>query len=181
MIGYIKGQIIEATEKNIIILAGNVGYKIHTNCYFEKGQDVSVFTYMAVRENSLDLYGFDEKNDLDFFELLLTVSGIGPKSAMSIISNSKPKFIADAIKKEDLNYLTKIAGIGRKNAEKIILELKNKVSSEDIGKSSETETDVLDALLSLGYSEKSIREVLKKIEGKNTEEKIKLALKQLGK
>ncbi len=182
MIGYITGQIIDINEKNIIILAGNVGYKIQTNSYFQKDQKISLFTYMSVRENSMDLYGFEEKSDLNFFELLLTISGIGPKSAMSITSNSKPRFIAEAIKKEDLNYLTKIAGISKKNAEKMILELKNKITlTGEKEESSAVETDVLDALLSLGYSEKSIREVLKKVEGKNTEEKIKLALKELSK
>lgn len=181
MISYIKGKVIDIDEKFVVILAGNIGYKIHINNFFEKDSEVSLFTYMAVRENAMDLYGFETKTDLNFFELLLTISGIGPKSAMNIISNSKPSFLIEAIQKDDLNYLTKVAGIGRKNAEKIILELKDKLGETKEETSSSDQSDVLEALLSLGYSERSIRDVLKKISGKNTEEKIKLALKELGK
>lgn len=183
MISYIKGTIIEQNDKYIIILAGNIGYKIHTpyrNLEDHKN-DISLYTYLAVRENSLDLYGFERKTDLDFFELLLTVSGIGPKSAISILSNCKTEIIVDAIQKEDPSLLTKTSGISKKNAEKIVLELKNKVTNFKTDGVSYIEDDIMDALLSLGYSERQIKDIIKKVEGQNTSEKIKSALKYLNK
>lgn len=182
MIGYIKGQIIDQDDRFVIVLAGNVGYKVYTpHRYLEENPEVSLYTYTAVRENAIDLYGFEQKEDLKFFELLLTVSGIGPKSAITILSNSKTSNIIEAIKREDSDLLVKNTGIGRKNAEKIVLELKNKVDEFEGNEKMENQNDIIEALLSLGYAERQIREVLKKIEGENTKDKIKSALKYLSK
>lgn len=184
MIGYIRGKIIDQDLKSIILDVSGVGYKIFTNtAILEKDltKDVSFWTYLAVRENALDLYGFQTKEELTFFELLLTVSGIGPKSALGILSVASIENLKHAISTGDTGHLTKVSGIGKKNAEKIVLELKDKAENIEFESSSLShDMDTIEALKSLGYSEKDSREALKKAVGENTGEKIKSALKILG-
>jgi len=149
------------------------------------GEVADFWTYLAVRENALDLYGFQKKEELDFFELLLTVSGIGPKSAMGILSIASLSNLRQAISTGDSSHLVKVSGVGKKNAEKIVLELKDKLENfgsmtgDDISLSGDM--DALEAMKSLGYTERESREALKKADGKNTEEKIRSALKNLNK
>ncbi len=186
MIGYLKGTIIHQDLKFVILDVGGVGYKVCTNTAILENQvtkDIEFWTYLAVRENALDLYGFHSQLELNFFELLLTVSGIGPKSAIGIISSAALGNLYQGIVDGDIVYLTKVCGIGKKNAEKIILELKDKLE-EFVTQSSEYtvgDTDALEALLSLGYSERDARDALKKTDGKSTEEKVRGALKSLSK
>lgn len=191
MIGHLKGTIIHQDLKTVILDVGGVGYKIHTNGagLDSESKEVSFWTYLAVRENALDLYGFKTKEELDFFELLLTVSGIGPKSAMAILSVASPTTLKQAIASEDSSHLTKVSGIGKKNADKIVLELKGKIGDFVYdGVSSSLDDDAIEALKALGYSERDAREALKKVPSadeaggsKNTEEKIRFALKNLNK
>jgi Holliday junction DNA helicase RuvA len=186
MISYLKGKIIYFDIKSVIVDVCGVGYKVFTNTSLlpnlDQTKDFEFFTYLAVRENSLDLYGFQNKKELDFFELLLSVSGIGPKSAMTILSVCSLSILLQAIRLNDSNQLVKNSGIGKKNAEKIVLELSGKIDRFDDGvsESINTNEDAMDALLSLGYSEKQIREVLKNIDSNDTKDIIKLALKKLG-
>src|SRR3989344_6072808 len=129
-------------------------------------QPVSLFTHLAVRENALDLYGFLEEKELRFFELLLSVSGVGPKTALTVVSIADIDAIESAVAQGNSSYLTKVAGIGRKIAEKIIVELRDKVgksSQEGMGGTTDDE-DVLEALRSLGYQANEAREALRKIE-----------------
>ncbi len=189
MISYLRGKIILTDFKWVVLDVSGVGYKIFTNTASlpnspqDNTKEVEFFTYLAVRENAMDLYGFQNKKELDFFELLLSVSGIGPKSAMTILSVCPISNIIRAIKLNDSNSLIKTSGIGKKNADKIVLELQGKIDkiNDDDFINQDTNEDAIDALLSLGYSEKQIREVLKKVSAENTEEKIKQALKELGK
>ena len=187
MIGYLRGKIIEKDLRYIILDVSGVGYKVYTNYIDEilnkNDKEVSFFTYLSVKENALDLYGFRTKDELTFFELLLGVSGIGPKSAMSILGVSSIPLLLNAIKTDNPSLLTKTSGIGKKNAEKIVLELKNKIDNLNMVEQNFVyeEDDSLDALIALGYSEKQAREALKKALGSNPEEKIKSALKYLSK
>ncbi len=196
MIGYLKGKIISQDIKSLLLDVNGVGYKVFTNTSSldtKKGipkvttvgtepVEVELFTYLAVRENALDLYGFSKKEELEFFELLLTVSGIGPKSAMAILSVASITTLKQAISTDDSSHLTKVSGIGRKTADKIVLELKDKIGNYIFdGKIETHNSDAIEALKALGYSERESREALKKAVGKNTEEKIRSALKNLNK
>ena len=143
-----------------------------------------MWTHLAVRENALDLYGFIERSELEFFEMLITISGIGPKSALGILSVAPVDTLRRAISSGDTSYLTKVSGIGRKNAEKIVVELRDKLGAIDAnaGGTLREEVDALSALEALGYSAREAREALKAV-GNNaisTQEKLKAALKSLG-
>jgi Holliday junction DNA helicase RuvA len=185
MISHLKGTLIHQNLKFIILDVSGVGYKIYTNTALlesTKNKTLEFWTYLAVRENALDLYGFQTKEELDFFELLLTVSGIGPKSAIGILAVATIQNLRHAISTGDVSHLTKVSGIGKKNAEKIVLELKDKIVglSEDISVSVSGDVDALEALKSLGYGEREAREALKKVvDTTDTGEKVKKALKLL--
>lgn len=191
MIGYIAGTVISVQEKSIIIDTGNIGYKVFVSPSLLTqtgiGDVVQLWIYSSVREDAFDLFGFTTQLDQEVFELLLNVSGIGPKSALGILSVADMSSLVHAIKTENVTYLTQVSGIGKKTAEKIVLELKDKV--EKIAIVTDTQEpdhlrDVIDALLAMGYHEKVIREALRvpEISGlTNTSEIIRESLKFLGK
>ncbi len=185
MIGSIKGKIILKTTRFLIVETNNIGYKISvssdTLSKIKKEKEVFLFIHTHIREDILDLYGFLDHQELEFFEMLLNVSGIGPRSALAILSIATIETLRKAISTNDTVYLTKISGIGRKTAEKIVIELRDKVGEELGGSSLQIELDSLEALRSLGYSQKQAREALKKVspEG-DTNTKIREALKILG-
>ena len=197
MIGSIKGKIILKKEKWIIVEASSVGYKIYVSpdtlsnvdaFRLRVGQNdapVSFWIHTHEREDALDLYGFFEYPELEFFEMLISVSGIGPKSALAILGITSIDTLRKAIGTGDTSYLTKISGIGKKTAEKIVIELRDKMGTELEGVSLQGELDSIEALKSLGYSQNQAREALKKVTEKNpnidTNTKIREALKILGK
>ncbi len=190
MIGQINGTISHRGDRFVIINTGGVGYKtnVTTETLLQLAQtetEITLWTHLVVREDALDLYGFLDKAELEFFQLLITVSGIGPKSALAILSLAGPETLRKAIVAGNTEYLTKVSGIGRKNAEKIVLELKDKLGK--LGEFMPTEeldreADVLSALQALGYSARDAREAIKKIPDSVSDmgEKIKMALKNLG-
>jgi holliday junction DNA helicase RuvA len=189
MIGSIKGKIILKTEKFLIVETGGVGYKISVSpdvlSKTKKIDDeISLWIHTHVREDVLDLYGFLNREELEFFEMLINVSGIGPKGALAILGIASIETLRKAIGTGEISYLTKISGIGKKTAEKIIIELRDKVAnkvSEKGGNSLQDELDALEALKSLGYSQNEAREALKKVSpDTNTNIKIREALKILG-
>lgn len=189
MIGSIKGKIILKTDKFIVVDTGGVGYKLNvspdTLSKLNKNQEEYLFwTHTHVREDMLDLYGFLNTEELEFFEMLIGVSGIGPKGALSVLSVAPIDTLKHAIGTGDLAYLTKISGIGKKTAEKMIIELRDKMMKEVGGRESTSlrdELDTLEALKALGYSQNEAREALKEVDGSlNTNAKIKEALKILG-
>ena len=149
-------------------------------------ESIKLWVHTAVRENSIDLYGFLDIEELSFFELLLEVSGIGPKSALSTLSVAPVSTLRKAIASGDTTYLNKVSGIGRKTAEKIIIELKDKLKEYegDIATSQvmQEERDILEALRTLGYSQDEAREAIKKIPSNMTEmnNRLKEALKIIG-
>ncbi len=186
MIGSIKGKIILKTDKFLIVETAGVGYKISVSPdVLSKTKttsgDILLWIHTHVREDILDLYGFLDKQELEFFEMLINISGIGPKGALSILSIASIGTLKKAISTSDITYLTKISGIGKKTAEKIVIELRDKMGEEKSGTSLQGELDALEALKSLGYSQNEAREALKKVSGDaNTNTKIREALKILG-
>jgi len=186
MIGSIGGKITLKTEKFLIVETGGVGYKINVSPDTlskakKTGEEISFWIHTHVREDILDLYGFLERQELEFFEMLINVSGIGPKGALTILGIASIETLRKAISTGDIPYLTKISGIGKKTAEKIVIELRDKVGMELEGSSLQVELDTLEALKSLGYSQNEAREALKKVPTElDTNKKIREALKILG-
>jgi len=136
MIGSLKGKIVLKTDKSLIIETGGVGYKVSVSPDVlsktsKIGDEVFLFIHTHVREDALDLYGFLNLEDLNFFEMLLNVSGIGPRSALAILGVATIETLRRAIGTGDTSYLTKISGIGRKTAEKIVIELRDKIANEN--------------------------------------------------
>jgi Holliday junction DNA helicase RuvA len=191
MISRLTGSIVHVDPRYVVLDVQGVGYKIATTADIlmklgpEKGL-VTLWTYLAVRENALDLYGFLSLSELNFFELLITISGIGPKTALGILNSASVEALETAVQTGDTSHLIKVSGIGKKVAEKIVLELKDKV--EKITHTPEAKTalrgdaDALEALKSLGYSQVEARDALKELPKTitKTNEKIKEALKILG-
>ncbi|MEX0918908.1 MAG: Holliday junction branch migration protein RuvA [Candidatus Paceibacterota bacterium] len=188
MIGTLRGTIIIKNLRSAIIEVGGVGYQvflpIETLESLAIGDEIKCHTHLAVRENALELFGFLTEDEYVFFTLLIGVSGIGPKSALAIISLASPETLRQAIRAEDTGYLTKVSGIGRKNAEKIIIELKDKLGQSGSGENGglRAESDILDSLLAIGFSLADARLAIKKLptEIEDTNEKIKAAIKILG-
>jgi Holliday junction DNA helicase RuvA len=191
MIGVLNGKVELLKRPFVIIDVNGVGYKVLVpETIYAKlslGEALKIFTYTYVREDALDLFGFLEAEDLGLFESLLTVSGIGPKTALNIFSFGERKDIIEAIIKGDVTFFTSVPRLGTKNAQKIIIELKNKMgagSDLDLsGKDLLENAEVVQALKNFGFSvseaQKAVREI--KQVGLTTEEKIRLALKNLGK
>lgn len=188
MIGSLKGTIQHKSNSYIILETQGVGYKVFITpiLMFEVkiGQTLSLVTMTYVREDQITLYGFQTLPELEFFELLLTVSGVGPKSALGIMSLASLDMIKSAIVSEDPSVFTKVSGIGRKTAERVIIELKDKLKNQaDAAPIAKEHSDALDALLALGYSQQEAREALKAVPSSvsNLQDKVKLALKTLTK
>jgi len=188
MIGFLCGTIELNTDKYVIINVNGVGYKVYIsgNTFKnlpKKEEKVKLYTYLYVRENLMDLYGFLAKEELQFFELLISISGIGPKGALGVLTLSSIDTLKTAIANEESSILTKVSGIGKKMAEKIILELKSKIDDSFKSEIVTRDSEAIDALISLGYKTKEAREVLKKVpkEVKGVENRVKEALKLLAK
>lgn len=188
MFGHITGKIFELKGTKAIIKCGGIGFVAHsTPTYLSKlktGQEASFWTYTAVRENDISLYGFETEEELKVFELLITVSGVGPKSGLAILSVAGVKSIIDAVATGDTSFLTKVSGIGQKTSQKIVLELNGKLIGTKKGEGQTSEdVDVFEALKSLGYRDRDIQEVIKKLpkDLAGANEKIKYILKNLSK
>ena len=189
MIGQLVGVINYRSDRYIILDVNGVGYKVflsaETLSRLPAGE-ICLWTHLVVREDVLDLYGFQEKQELEFFELLIAVSGIGPKSALGILSLAPPAVLEKAIVAGDSSYLTKVSGIGRKSAEKIIVELRDKLGSlagAETSASLQEEAETIEALQALGYSLREAREALRQVPAELTDtgDKVKAALKLLSK
>ena len=188
MFGYITGKILNLKPTKVILMVGGLGFNVNsTLSYIERlktGQEASFWTHTAVRETSIDLYGFETEEELQVFELLLTVSGVGPKSALAILGVAGVRSIEEAVATRDISSLTKISGVGKKTAEKIVIELNGKLVSSNKGMVSQNENiEIYEVLQSLGFRDRDIQETIKMLpkELSNTNEKIKYALKNLGK
>ena len=194
MISSISGSVKSTSINSLVVEVGGVGLllqvPIRIAAKIQVGERVSFHTYLIVREDALTLYGFTEIVDRDFFELLLSVTGIGPKVAQSILANSDAVSIANAIITSNLKSLEAVPGLGKKGAQRLVLELKDKAAAFASGKSGSDLTisnQVENALQGLGYSNKEaiamLNQVMKdeKIEGLSVGQVLKLALKSGGK
>ncbi|MBT4120432.1 MAG: Holliday junction branch migration protein RuvA [Candidatus Magasanikbacteria bacterium] len=191
MISFIQGKIITKKENSLTVLtAGWVGYEVGLQtekcASLEVGNEVGLHTYLRVSENAMDLYGFETLEEKDFFELLISVNGIGPKSALNILGLGSLDEIQNAISNSDVDYLTKVSGVGKRTAERLTVELKSKVEvqkSKVVEKAGSVMGDAIDGLVSLGYSKEEARQVVKDldVEGKTGEQLLREALKGAGK
>lgn len=190
MIAYLKGRIIFKKDNFIILLCGEVGYKVFAIARdlakIKAGDKVEFFTHHYVREDEMRLYGFFEWKELQMFELLFSVTGIGPKSALGIIEIAPVETIISAIKSGDKAILTRVSGVGRKTAERVILELQGKIPAGEISAKSvdsgKKYAELIDALTSMGYSVSEARSAIENIPGDivDTGQALKVALKELG-
>lgn len=200
MISYIKGKLEYLSDSFVIIDNGGIGYKIFVSPKLMSnigkiGDNVTVFTYMSVKDDGISLYGFENFEELEIFNKLITVSGIGPKGALGIISNLTPADFIMAVISDDVAAVSKAPGVGKKTAQRIILELKDKFKTEDFieekifgegqGLSSvvadNSKIEAIEALTSLGYGRSEAANAVSAVfeEGKTTEDILKLALKKL--
>lgn len=185
MIAKLTGTIVDVRPAHIVIDVHGVGYLVgvQSNAAFVIGETVSLHTHLAVRENALDLYGFSALAAYSMFEQLIKLPKIGPKTAIQILSQADPSILKRAAQSNDASYLSKVSGIGKKSAEKIVSGLKDLISDEDLDASEEHDMrrdgDVIDALITLGYSQKDAYEAVQKIPAEivGTNERIKQALK----
>lgn len=189
MIVSLEGKIVYIGDNFLEVTCGSIGYKVFcspkTLGAYPLGQEVEIFTHLHVREDLLDLYGFQTREERDFFEQLIAISGIGPKGAMGVLAAAPLDLLKRGIASGDTSILTRVSGIGQKTAQRIIMELKDKLGDVGIGEGEDLREggDVIDALVGLGYTryqaQQALREVAEKVKG--VENKVKEALKILGK
>ncbi|MES2223766.1 MAG: Holliday junction branch migration protein RuvA [Patescibacteria group bacterium] len=185
MIIHLKGTILDKSDRFLVLEVNNIGYKIFaTTDTIQSGvtdHERSLWVHHVVREDAEDLFGFNTKDELEFFELLIGISGIGPRTALGILNVTTIGALKKAVSSGDTSHLTKVSGIGKKNADKIVLELKGKFEHDESVSHGSGDVDVVEALQSLGYSQNDARKALKEITEGTTQEKIKQALKILNK
>ncbi len=191
MIALISGTVEDKKEKHLVIMtAGGVGYKVgvmpDSASKVSVGQNIKLHIYSHIREDAFDLYGFENKAELGLFELLISVSGIGPKTALTVMSSGSVADISAAISKGDTDFFTQTPGIGTKGAQRIIIDLRNKVGAiGDLDLSLDTGTEnkqIFEALKGFGFKDSETRTAIKSLPRDNDltlEQKIKLALKSL--
>ena len=187
MISYLNGKIILKKDKFIIVEVDNIGYKVFLSRNTlsnlpENADNLKLFCFHNIKEDASDLYGFLTYDELDFFEVLMDIRGVGPKAALEIASLGSLDKIKDRILAQDEKIFAGIPGIGAKKAMTIILELTGKIKLLSGAKSKESADPTEDALVQLGFSRQQAKDALSKVPPgtKNLEEKIKLALKSLG-
>jgi len=186
MIGKIKGTLI-FTENNygLIETSGGVSYQTYLTpkiiLQYSIGDSIDIFTYLQVRDDALVLFGFETKKEYDFFTLLLTVPGVGPKTAFGVISFTQTEELLQAVRDNNIDYFTRVPGLGKKTAMKIVLELSQKLKEEFKMEKmfmSQDDKTVIDALVSLGYSSQEAKNIFRKLpKDLSVEQKITAALK----
>jgi len=188
MIGALKGTILTANKNPIILFVHDVGYTVHITeaqrSTLKPNGELLLYIHSHIREDAFDLFGFSTEKELVFFELLLTVSGIGPKTALTIIDRGV-KHIEKAIMSSDVDFFTTVPRLGKKNAQKIIIELSSKLGSlEELDLTFDTPhtKELIDALTSMGFAKKDVIDVVKHLPSDlSLEGKIKEGIKLLGK
>lgn len=192
MIGRLKGEYLGTTlEGAALIDVRGVGYAVRTTqagflSLSQNPAEAVLLIHTAVREDAIDLYGFPSEEDLTFFKMLLEVSGVGPKTALGILNLAGVETLRSAIAAGDAAYLTRVSGVGKKSAERIVVELRDKLAKEgyESGHGGRREdSDVLDALVGLGYSMEEARSALKSVPPEEVElqARVRSALKLLSK
>jgi holliday junction DNA helicase RuvA len=196
MIYSVSGKLVLKSNNFVVIETGGLGMKLLVGertikelppaSAAEKDREVKLFSYLHVRENGMELYGFAREDELVYFEMLISVSGVGPKSALAILDVAPLEELSAAIKTGRPDLLTRASGIGRKTAERVIVELRTKVQSAKSGlviEKMETDADLIEALSGLGYRREEARAALAKVDAKvvGVEDRLKAALALLGK
>ena len=167
MIGYLEGTVKYTSIGKIILFANGVGFTVHlpNNLSCKEREKVTLFIHTHIREDNLSLFGFKTSQDLDIFELLLTVSGVGPKIALAMLTSSTEENIRNAISESNLGFFSSISGVGKKTAQKIILDLKSKIGKGDVNMGNlEGNSELVDSLISLGFQKNEISSVYSKID-----------------
>jgi len=190
MIAQISGKVINNDGLEVVIMTtGGVGYRALVSPSAAKlcilGQEINLETYLIVREDALDLFGFANDSEKKLFKNFVSVSGVGPKTALHLFSLGSVEEIVLAVGRGDVNFLTKVSGIGKKTAERIVVELREKMNKEQsvsVGKDKKENSsinDALEGLITLGYSAMAARETLKNIDtnGKTSEQLLREALR----
>jgi Holliday junction DNA helicase RuvA len=181
MIAYLEGKTIYQKQNHIILQVGGVGYKIFTktNENFSLGEQAALYIHEQIKEDSYDLFGFSAIADLELFEKLISVNGVGPKAGISILSIGSAEKIISSIESQDFAFFEAVPGIGKKVAAKIIIELKSKL--ENLKTENMTSSNVVEALVSLGFKKPDISKVISEIpvEITSDEEKVRFCLKHL--
>jgi len=199
MISFLRGRTVNTGTDHVVIDVGGIGYKVFVPTSVigkaaEPQQDITLHTYLHVREDAMQLFGFMAESDRGIFELLLQVSGIGPKVALAVLSATTVPSLVQAVINEQVNVLTQIPGVGKKMAQRVIVELKDKFAKIDVGGDSgitefvpgpeDNAGDALQALAALGYNPAEAKKALAKVVSGNKdlalEETVRLALKELG-
>ena len=209
MISFLEGKIEHRGDKYVILSVGGIGYKVIVSPRLlnilskstlpvkskvdfdpepiEGPKTVRLFIHsqLNMREGTFDMYGFQNKEDLELFHLVTSVNGIGPKSAIGILSTIEPKHLKAAIMNDDTDYLKKVSGLGSKTAQRLILELKSKIDYLDVGDMEgvdlSQEGQATEALLDIGYSPSQAKDALKEAKGDTLEKRVREALRLLGK
>lgn len=187
MIDRITGQVAAATESYLVVMVGGVGLRVRTpttvrDALGDRGQPVTLYTHLAVREDDLTLYGFAEPEERALFEILIGVTGVGPRIGLAVLSTLSVEHLQNAVAREEPETLTRVPGIGKKLAQKLVFELKDKIAvdvSTGIAAISDIDTDVLATLTALGYSVVEAQAALQAIPRdapQDVEERVRLAL-----
>jgi Holliday junction DNA helicase RuvA len=191
MIGSLNGRLIEKYPTELLIECGGVGYEVKISLFtfsqLSENESIKIYTKLIVREDAHLLYGFYTKDEREMFNFLISVSGIGPNTALIMLSSLSPEEIANAIQTEDVTTIQKVKGIGAKTAQRVIIDLKGKVlkfsgdTEFNNSKNNTNRFDALTALVSLGFDKKSAEKVLDRIDSgsETVEQLIKGALKLL--
>ncbi len=191
MIGSLNGRLIEKYPTELLIECGGVGYEVKISLFtfsqLSENESIKIYTKLIVREDAHLLYGFNTKDEREMFNFLISVSGIGPNTALIMLSSLSPEEIANAIQTEDVTTIQKVKGIGAKTAQRVIIDLKGKVlkfsgdTEINNSKNNTNRFDALTALVSLGFDKKSAEKVLDRIDSgsETVEQLIKGALKLL--
>lgn len=200
MISFLRGKVAGTGAEHVVIDIGGVGYKVYVPTSIlgflaDGNDDITVYTYMHVREDALQLFGFLNEGDREVFEMLLQVSGIGPKVGLAILSAMPAAAFIRGVIQEQVHVLTQCPGVGKKVAQRVIIELKDKLEKVKIGgdpeisgldvKTSDAAGDALQALIALGYNPSEAKKALGKIPNRETgdhqpEDIVRMALKELG-
>lgn len=186
MIAFLRGTLLQRTTDSIILDVNGVGYRVRVptttlSSLGDLGTPAELYTHLHVREDDLSLFGFATQDELDLFEMLLSVSGIGPKVALGILSSAPPNEIRAAIAQGNLEILSGIKGIGKKTAQRLVLELKGKIElGEEISELSPLDGEVAATLINLGYSAAEAQRAARAAPGVTLEDKLRAALQYLG-
>lgn len=191
MIAFLTGRVATRAANHALIEVGGIGYRLIMSTSSlaalpAEGDEVTVHTYLHVREDELTLYGFESETERELFEALIGVSGVGPKVALAVLSSLRPDALRTAIARDDVTLLSSVPGVGKKTAQRLLIDLKDKIGSPDVGApgggtSTHAAIEARDALLSMGFTAAEAAAALRDVEpGASAEQMLRAALKALG-